>query len=179
MPLEWRDAMSIDGGVIDDDHKCLIALINDVAAIRPSSKMPMLVEVAIARLLAYAEVHFQREEKLQIASAFTYAQAHRSRHRSIVRDMDSMLADCKQLPIDALPQFHARLCDYLYDWLCDHILKADMQMKPFVTEMRRHAAHWASLPDEVRALTDNDRPQMAKPYRQLPLASSSSPHGRT
>jgi hemerythrin len=178
MPLEWRDAMSIDSGVIDEDHKCLIGLINDVAALRPGPKMPMLVEVAIARLLTYAEVHFQREERLQVAAAFTFAQAHRSRHRSIVRDMDAMLADCKQLPLDALPQFHARLCDYLFDWLRDHILKSDMQMKPFVADLRRHAAHLASLPDDVRTMIDNDRPQMVKPHRQLPLASCSSPHWR-
>lgn len=177
MALIWRDEMSIDGGVIDDDHKCLIALVNDVEAIQPDAAMHALVELVIARLVTYAQVHFEREERLQARSAFTYALAHRSRHRTILKHMDAMLAECRHLPATALPAFHARLCDYLYDWLRDHIFKADMLMKPFVAQMQTHAAHVASLPDAVRAAIEDERLQPTMPLRQL-LLPMSRPHLR-
>ena len=176
MALVWRDEMSIDGGVIDDDHKCLIELVNAVAALRPDQGMLTMLDVTIARLVTYAEVHFEREEKLQAAAAFIYAQAHRSRHRSIAREMAALLAECKTLTRDALPQFHARLCDRLYDWLRDHILKADMMMKPFVAEMRRHGRLSESLSDAVRVRVEFAAGGQEAPYRQLLLPSGRPSH---
>jgi hemerythrin len=179
MTLAWQEAMSIDGSVIDNDHKCLIGLINVVEAMRPGPAMYAGVETAIAQLLAYAQVHFEREEKLQTRSAFTYAQAHRSRHRNIMRDMEAMLKECKQSPLAALPQFHARLCDYLHHWLRDHIFKADMLMKPFVADMRQHTEKFASLPDAVRMKIHYERPTGEEASRQLPLSSREGHRRRT
>jgi hemerythrin len=176
MALVWRDEMSIDGSVIDDDHKCLMVLVNEVAVLRPDQGMLVMLDVALARLVTYAEVHFEREESMQTAAAFIYAQAHRSRHRSIAREMAALLAECKTLTRDELPRFHARLCDRLYDWLLDHILKADMMMKPLVAEMRRHARLSESLTGAVRVRVDFEGAGPGAPYRQLLLPSGQSSH---
>ena len=109
MAIMWRDEMSVDGGVIDDDHKCLIGLVNDVDLVKPGPEMKLQLQLILARLRAYAGVHFDREQRLQIASAFTYAQAHRARHRSLMRELDAMVAEGLELAPSQMVPFHGRL----------------------------------------------------------------------
>jgi hemerythrin len=151
MAIVWRDQMSIDGGVIDNDHKYLIAIVNDVDAVGPGPSMPEQLAAILARLDLYAQVHFEREERLQLATGFTYASAHHSRHVALVRELDAMRAECDKA---ATPQemlaFQLRLGDFLHRWLVDHIIKADVLMKPFVVKMQLHAGGMGSLAEAVQ-----------------------------
>jgi len=165
----WREEMSVDGGVIDDDHKCLIGLVNDVDLVQEGPGMRSQLQVILARLSAYAEVHFDREQRLQVASAFIYAQAHRANHRSLMRELDAMLDECRKTASWQMIPFHARLTDFLYHWLRDHIVKVDLLMKPFVAEMLRHSRAAVPLAEAVR-LSEADRArELAKLRRQLVL----------
>ena len=68
--------------------------------------------------------------------------------------------------------------DFLYHWLCDHIVKVDRLMKPFVSEMRRHSQAAISLAEAVR-LSEADRiPERAMLGRQLPLPARTSSNWR-
>jgi hemerythrin len=165
----WRDEMSVDDGVIDADHKCLIALVNDVDLVGPGPAMSAELTVILDRLSAYTRTHFDREERLQLATGFTYAQAHRARHRSLVRELDAMRAECETEPPEQMVAFHARLRDFLFHWLRDHIVKADLLMKPFVPRIRRHAQAVVSLVEAVRSSEAEQAPEQVKRYRQLPL----------
>jgi hemerythrin len=64
MAITWRAQMSIDDGVIDDDHRCLIGLVNEADGITLGPAMPAELGVTLARLDAYTRIHFQREERL-------------------------------------------------------------------------------------------------------------------
>jgi hemerythrin len=167
MAIQWRDEMTVDGGIIDADHKCLIALINDVDVVQPGAWMRADLAVILERLGTYARVHFEREERLQIASGFTYAQAHRSRHRGLMREFDAIAAECKTVAAPELVAFQARVGDFLYNWLRDHIIKVDLLMKPFVAEMQRHAPAVVALADAVRLREAENDPERLKPHRQL------------
>jgi len=176
MAIVWRDEMSVDGGVVDADHKCLIAIVNDVDLVEPGPAMAAALTAILDRLGAYAQVHFEREERLQFATGFTFAQAHRASHRSLVRELDAMRAECENGPPEHVAAFHARLCDFLHHWLCDHIIKADLLMKPFVPRMRRPAQGAVSLPDAVRMSQAAKAPAQATAQRRLPLPARQAGH---
>jgi hemerythrin len=151
MPIAWRIEMSVDGGMIDDDHRCLIDIINDVEAIQPGPAMPKEVTIALAELATYAETHFEREQQLQATVRFTYSRTHQLRHNALIRDLNAMRAEWEITR--APPQvkaFHAHLCDFLHHWLIDHICKADLLMKPFVEEMQRCTQGIAPLATAVQ-----------------------------
>lgn len=169
MAITWRDEMAIDDGVIDADHKSLIALVNDVDLVAPGPDMPARLMAILERLNTYAQIHFDREERLQLATGFTFAQAHQARHRSLVRELDAMRAECAAGPPAQMEAFHARLCDFLRHWLCDHIIKADLLMKTFVPRMRRHAQAAVPLTEAVRSSEAGKAPEQAKRHRQLAL----------
>ena len=152
MAITWRNEMSVDGGIIDEDHKCLIDLVNAVDLVKPGPMMLAELNKILAKLCEYARVHFDREERLQVASAFTYAQAHRSRHRALVGDLQSMIAACNATAPEELGEFRLRLSEFLFHWLRDRIVKVDLLMKPFVEDMRRHAKAAAPLSQVVQML---------------------------
>jgi hemerythrin len=75
--------MTIDNGVLDEDHRSLIGLVNQIQEIQPGLMMRSELRLVLTRLHAYAKFHFEREEHLQIAIGFPYAAAHNQGHRSI------------------------------------------------------------------------------------------------
>jgi hemerythrin len=172
MTIVWRIEMSIDDGIIDADHKCLIGLVNEVDAVPTGPAMPSELAVILAKLDVYARLHFGREERLQVATGFTYASAHRRRHGVLLRDLDVIRAEFKRARGEhEMEASHACLCDFLHHWLSDHILKADRLMKPFVSEMRLYSH--GSVPLARAVELSQDRLQASKiPVRQLPLPSS-------
>ncbi len=169
MAIVWRDEMSVDGGVIDADHKSLIALVNDVDVVEPGPEMPARLMAILQRLSTYARTHFEREQRLQLATGFTFAQAHEARHRTLLRELDAMCAECEHGPPEQIEAFHARLRDFLHNWLCDHIIKADLLMKPFVPRMHRHAQGTVGLAEAVRLSEGGMAPDPVKSHRSLPL----------
>jgi hemerythrin len=172
MAIVWRAEMSIDGGVIDDDHKCLIGLVNDVDLIASGPTMQLELSLVLAKLDAYARHHFEREERLQIATGFTFAQAHNKRHRSLMRELDTMRAKpAENWGSRRMDEFRLDLSDFLYHWLSDHILKVDRLMKPFVSEMRQLSR--GSVPLAKAVELSQDRPAVqVLPSRTLPLPFS-------
>jgi hemerythrin len=76
--------------------------------------------VILARLDAYARLHFEREERLQVATAFPYSDAHHQRHRAIARDLTAMGMEFDD-PRDPqnMKAFHDGLCGFLNHWLLD------------------------------------------------------------
>jgi hemerythrin len=153
MAIVWRNKMSIDHGTIDNDHKCLIRLVNDVEVIRPGPGLPKQVAEILERLDAYAHAHFEREEQLQSSVTFPQAQDHHERHVALMGELHAMRAEWEQAraPRDMVT-FRAHLCDFLYHWLVGHIVKHDLLMRPYVAEMQRHAKEPVPLDDWVAAL---------------------------
>lgn len=152
MGIIWREAMSIDRGLIDEDHKWLISLVNAVDEIKTGGTMQDDLSVNLGRLSAYTRLHFQREERLQVAVRFIYAKAHNLRHAVLLRDLDGIRAECDR-EIDPAPllAFHGRVSDFLHHWLVDHIIKTDVLMKPFVAEMQLAAAGVVALSRTLQA----------------------------
>jgi len=170
MAIIWREQMSIDDGMIDDDHRSLIGIVNEVDAIPPGPAMSAQLTVVLARLEMYARVHFQREERLQVSTVFTYQLAHHRRHKGLLRELDAMRVECETISVpQQLMAFHVRLCDFLYQWLVDHILKADVLMKPFVNEMRKHAPATSSLAEAVQLSAASRETERARALGQLAL----------
>ncbi len=143
MLIVWRDQMSVDGGLIDQDHRVLIGIINEFAATEAAPAAIPALEQILAKLERYTEIHFEREEKLQRAIIYPFHEAHRRAHKDLIRQLSEVRADLKARAAtqktDDLVAVHARMGDFLHHWLVDHIIEADLRMKPYTAEIRAHA----------------------------------------
>lgn len=126
--------LTIDHGVIDEDHRALISLINDFILEENDGYNPVKLRATIAALHAYANIHFKREEELQRAVGFPFHEAHRRAHRDLLSDLDRIGDDL--LSRHSAHQ-HGTLSNFLREWLVEHVQDADMRMRPYVDEMKK------------------------------------------
>ncbi|MEW6598956.1 MAG: hemerythrin family protein [Pseudomonadota bacterium] len=158
MAIIWRDEMSIDGGVIDEDHQTLIAIINEFFEIKEDLREFNELSKLLAKLHHYTEVHFGREEMLQRAAHYPYNDAHHHEHETLLRELAAVNAELDTYaPVEpgaavspeTLHAFHERVGLFLRHWLVDHIIKSDLRMKPFAAEMKGHAKTLKPLDQSV------------------------------
>ena len=128
MTIEWRDAMSIGDEVIDEDHQNLIRLINkyEMAIVQ---KNPRELENAFNGLVDYAHAHFEREERVMEAVYFPHRRKHAEHHRDLLHRIEDFH---KSLSVDHKLDLKAT-SSFLHDWLINHVLDEDMQIKPHLT----------------------------------------------
>jgi hemerythrin len=143
MLIVWRDQMSVDGGLIDQDHRVLIGIINDFAATDATPAAVPALEGILAKLDRYTQIHFEREEKLQRAILYPYHEAHRRSHKDLIRQLSEVRAELTAKPVTTKPDdliaAHAKMGEFLHHWLVDHIIETDLRMKPYTAEIRAHA----------------------------------------
>jgi hemerythrin len=151
MTIIWRDEMGIDGGVMDADHKCLIALVNEVDTAHPALTLQRELQVIIAKLTTYAQVHFEREERWQVSAAFLFAAVHRKHHIKFGHDLEAISTLFRKgRSLQQMVALQAHISEVLHVWIFDHIVKADGVMKPYADRIRRNAKGAAALAEAVR-----------------------------
>lgn len=136
MPIFWRPQFRIGHDDIDADHRYLILLINTVELVLRFPDDPRNVELALAELRHYAEHHFEREERIQIAYGYIHLDQHKHEHRQLLAELDILarqvhatLAD-PDGGVEGVKAQSAEITAFLRKWLVDHVMKADMQLVP-------------------------------------------------
>ncbi|MEI7606668.1 MAG: bacteriohemerythrin [Rhodospirillaceae bacterium] len=126
-------SLKIDGGIIDEDHRALIGLINDFIMSENNGASPQRLADIIKALYKYSDIHFQREEKLQLAVGFPYHDAHKKRHSDLLKELHKAGAEV----LNGLSKKgHGLFSAFLRSWLIDHVMERDTMMLPYVNEMR-------------------------------------------
>ncbi len=125
----WNDRLIIGIADIDADHKREIQVINDLYdRIRAGSSRAALDDT-LERLVAYFEVHFEREERLLRETQYPGTAPHAKEHD----DMRIWILDMQarhQSGLVVAPSLE--VMTRLKDWLFDHIMGSDQRYVPFL-----------------------------------------------
>jgi hemerythrin len=133
MPLmQWTSAMSVGVEELDNDHKVLIKVINDLDANAGSESRRDVVRQCLLALRRYAEFHFAREEKVMSACNYPSLDVHKGEHRDFVKQIQEVTARFDAGPEDVAGIVNQELLGYLKNWLNHHILIEDMAYRPQV-----------------------------------------------
>lgn len=129
--LVWSDQLSVGNNAIDNDHKYLINIINEVKKSLETKNRAELKDVLEA-LSDYSLVHFEREER--IAEAAGYAQTpHLSEsHKQLFKQLDNLKAELNAMGEDWPLEANAHCAKFLSDWLINHVMNEDLLMKPLL-----------------------------------------------
>ncbi len=140
----WSDEYSVHVRVIDNDHKELVSLVNELHEAIANGAAEGVVGHVIAGLARYANEHFAREEKLMAEYGFPGLAAHREQHRLFTR----VVAAFEKVHGEAPGELdHDRLVAFLKDWLVHHILGADRQYVPYLLGEAAPAPPPAAAPE--------------------------------
>lgn len=148
--LSWRKDYAVGVKQIDAEHRGLFDLINalhDTQARAGSSRDAARI---LNRLVAYAEEHFQHEERLMSDSGYPLLDAHREQHSAFVA---SIFAINERLALDTV-RAGAEILPFAKNWLVKHIIRSDMEIAEFLRRKARQTIPAAEDPMQPGAAAE-------------------------
>ena len=132
--IKWDDKYKIGYKRIDDQHKELVNIINDlynVGIVNDLSNEEVKVNFhsIIKRTIDYATYHFSYEEKIMGAVDYSLAKDHIAKHRSFSLKIVDDVSRYENGDDLAIEDF----LDFLKNWLLHHIIVED---KKFISELK-------------------------------------------
>jgi hemerythrin len=129
--LTWNPQMSVGVRQLDDDHKKLIAMINELHAGMLAGHSADVVGGVLRRLVNYTVEHFNREEALFAKTNYPGAVAHKREHENLKKQV---AAEIEKFQSGANAGLGMEMLNFLRDWLKHHIQESDKSYGPHLNE---------------------------------------------
>lgn len=127
--FEWSDEYSVGIRLIDNDHRGLFDVMNDLQDAVEHRRGEAEVGHTITYLIRYVQEHFEREERLMREGGYPEVAGHTNKHRKLARQVFAVQklyeADHKLVDLE-------KLVEFLRGWLIRHILGDDMEYVPYL-----------------------------------------------
>lgn len=129
MPLvRWSDEYSVSIREIDDQHKKLFDLINDLHDAMKAGKGKDVLEKVLLELTSYTEFHFSSEEILMQNCKYPDYKQHKVKHDEFTKKVKEF----EQKYLNGSFLLSREIVQYLIDWLTGHIKESDKQYSMFI-----------------------------------------------
>lgn len=128
--ITWKDEYSVGVAEIDKHHKKLISMINELYFAMNNDRGQKLVTTIIADMVAYAQMHFAREEEYMRQAEYLGLLQHFREHENFVKKAQEL----KQRSEEGEFVLSLEVIRFLSDWLKQHILQTDMKYVPTFKE---------------------------------------------
>ncbi|MFU8789036.1 MAG: bacteriohemerythrin [Methylobacter sp.] len=125
----WDDSLRVGIDVIDEHHRYLFDLINDLYDVVINKLGAREVARLIKALDAYAKVHFRSEELMMTHYNYENISRQEHQHHAFETKIREFYQELHDNPLVA--QFD--VLSYLRDWLVKHILVEDIQLRSLVS----------------------------------------------
>ncbi len=125
--FEWTPAISVGINTIDDQHKKLISLINDVSDAMKARKAKEVIGDILQQLSDYTVYHFGNEERAFDKYQYPDRANHKIAHKSYVDKIGELIERNNKGELG----ISISVLDFLMDWITNHIMKTDMLYVPF------------------------------------------------
>jgi hemerythrin len=128
--LAWREGFSVGVLQIDEQHKHLIAMLNQVADLVEHGRDDGRLPAILIRLVRYTEGHFATEEQLMRDHHYPSTVAHIGQHLALTKRVIYYKDLLREDSTAILPE----LLVFLTGWLERHILASDRRLGAFLRE---------------------------------------------
>jgi len=126
--VQWKESYSVDNKDIDDDHKKLLGMINQLQTAVHYQTDEGTIEQTLNDLIDYTKYHFSREEKIMQDHDYPDFEEHKQEHAKMVAQVTQFIDEYrvdKTRTIDNVLQF-------LKAWLINHINGSDQKYRPYL-----------------------------------------------
>jgi hemerythrin len=125
--IDWTDNLSVNIKAIDEEHKKLISMINELHSSMGSGKGKETIGKVLTGLVNYTKTHFATEERLMEKHAYPGYLSHKGQHDTLTQQV-----------VEIAAKFHegktvvtVEVMNFLKDWLANHIQSTDKKYGPF------------------------------------------------
>lgn len=130
--MEWIQEYSVNIAGIDEQHKKLIGIINEVhQSLSTEGSKKEAVNKVIGELYDYTKYHFSAEEELMRKFSYPQYINHKSAHDTFIMRVAEFQDEFRKGRILVL---NVELSQFLRDWLYNHILTVDKQYSSFFNQ---------------------------------------------
>jgi hemerythrin-like metal-binding protein len=119
--IAWGPALSVGVTVIDDQHKKLIELVNQLNDAMHAGQGRAALGTVLGELVKYTVYHFGTEEKLMAQHHYELSAAHKAEHKKLVDDVGAFKAKFE----GGNAMISTEIMNFLRDWLSRHIMGTD------------------------------------------------------
>ena len=126
--VDWDDDFSVDVPLMDEQHKKLITMINDLfqRCLSGSTSTNLTFAMAVKEAADYAKTHFRIEEEYLEKVGYPGLPDQKREHESFMTEVLTTFEKYKKgeaVPLD--------LVRFLKKWLLNHIAVADKKYTPY------------------------------------------------
>jgi methyl-accepting chemotaxis protein/hemerythrin len=128
--MEWSEDLSVGIRLVDEQHKVLLGLINELHAAMRSRKSDAVLVGVVERLKEYTVKHFGMEEEYFDRYGYPETVQHKAAHAKLVQQVLDFEAGLKS----GKAKVTMEIMRFLKDWLINHIQGTDKRYAPFLNE---------------------------------------------
>ncbi|MFI3138194.1 MAG: bacteriohemerythrin [Methylococcaceae bacterium] len=122
--LTWSNMFSVGVNEIDNQHKKLIDLINQLNDAMKAGKGADVLGKVLSELVNYTVYHFGYEEGLMGQHKYEESPTHKGEHKKFV----DTVGDFKKKFDSGNAVITVEIMNFLRDWLTNHIMKTDKKL---------------------------------------------------
>ena len=128
--ISWSDELSVKVNEIDDQHKKLISLMNNLHDAMRAKQGKQALEATLQELAAYTVYHFQTEEKYMQKFHYPGFAAHKAQHDAFVKKVSDFQKDF----VAGRLGLSIEVMNFLRDWVSNHIKETDKKYSTIFVE---------------------------------------------
>lgn len=132
--IKWNSNYSVNISEVDEQHKKLIGLVNDMYDAMSVGKGREVLGPVLTELVNYTVYHFATEERL----FQQYGYPDYERHKKIHDDLTARTKKLKETFDTGNKTITIDVMLFLSDWLNVHILNEDKKYGPFLNSKGIH-----------------------------------------
>jgi len=125
--LKWSDKYSLNVTEIDEQHKKLVSLVNDMYDAMQAGKGRDMIGTVIDEFVDYTDYHFKAEERLLRENGYPEYDEHKEMHDNLSRKAHSI----KEAFDRGNTPTAIEVMLLLTNWLNTHILEEDRKYKSY------------------------------------------------
>jgi hemerythrin len=127
MGLAWTEHLTVGNAMIDSDHKKLFSMVNGIGDMLKQADRVALSD-AFDQVEDWLCIHFAHEQAIAQAVKFPFGK-NTLEHEVVLKDLcriRDVIADRNGVFEEGAADYY---CEFLSDWLTNHVLMEDMLMK--------------------------------------------------
>jgi len=128
-PLPWTSDLSVSVRVIDDEHKVLLSVYNDLVGSIEHRDPKSVADKVVKELYGYTKYHFGHEEEMMSKLGYPELDEHRRQHAGFVNRIAEI-----QKHVDGGQANLASLAEFVQKWIVGHIMVTDKKLGAFLKD---------------------------------------------
>lgn len=128
--VEWSDSLSVGIESIDNDHKRLLGMINQLQTAAHYHTDDAMIEKTLNELVDYTKYHFAREEEMMQKNGYPHLEEHKKGHEAMVQQVVRFIDEYR---IDQTRTIE-NIIQFLKVWLINHIYGSDQEYVPYIKD---------------------------------------------